>query len=159
MEFILTGFNEAAGYVFDLGNTDEGPDGKYLSLDVHGGHRVQIFHIPGKDKRDITMRTSDLKTPTTGPLWDRITIVQKCVTWDRFKMCRQIFEIGGPYEVAWAFSGSDTGAGMDELYCIDGTFRQGYGHVEPPGRWYLDDGSDVEGFVGEWTLMFCEYND
>lgn len=154
MEFILTGFNEAAGYVFDLGNTDEGPDGKYLSLDVHGGHRVQIFHIPGKDKRDITMRTSDLKTPTTGPLWDRITIVQKCVTKERFDDCKDIFMVGGPWEVAWAFSDS-----IDQLYCIDGTFRQGYGYVEPPDDWYLDDGSSTPGFVGEWSLTFCEYND
>ena len=162
MNFILKGINEsAAAGEIDLSNNQE-PDGKYLSLEVHGAHRVQIFHIPGKDKRDITMRTSDLKTPTTGPLWDRITVVQRCVSLDTFNKCKKIFSYGGPFEVTWAFSGagdSETAGSIDKLYCIDGTFRQGAGYAEPDEHFYLDDGSSVPAFVGEWTLQFCEYND
>jgi hypothetical protein len=153
--FVLKGFNEAEEYgPYDLSNTDTGPDGKYMTLEVHGSHQIQIFHIPGKGKRDITMRTSDVKTPTTGPLYDRITVVQKCVSNERFEACREIYEVGGPWYVEWAFARS-----VDELYCIDGVFRQGAGYVEPPGHFYLDDGTSVEAFVGEWTLTFIEYND
>lgn len=152
--FILTGINEAAAFgshdLFD--ETGEDPDSKYFSLSVRLEHRIKTFHIPGKDKRDITMRTSDIKTDTTGPLWGPITAVQNCVTEDRFELCKDIAEYGGPYEIQWAF-------GNMTAYCTAAEFSQGAGFPEPPDLFYLDDGSTETAFFGKWTLTFTEYND
>ena len=152
--FRLVGFNESSGVGPYQWWDSDGPDSKYFSFSIHGSHEIKQFKIPGKDKRNITMRTTDVRTETalTGFLYDRITVVQNCVTQERFQECKTVFEYGGPYTLTCPF-------GTLEVYCVDGTWTQEAGYPEPPDVYYADDGSTPVAFVGKWDLTFIEYND
>lgn len=159
VEFWVQGFNEDGrkfndGKIFSLsteGKTDRyrtGPDGKYQSAEWSLEHHISVKQIPGKNNKDITIRTSDVYGTKTGPLYT-LSMTQYCVAKPFFDKIREMVQIGGPYKVNTLF-------GILEMYLTKGTFKQEAGFAEDPLT--IDPDSDIVAAVGTWTLNFQEYN-
>jgi hypothetical protein len=134
------------------GLTTMGPGGKYQSIQIHLANEMPIKKIPGKGKRYITMRTSDVKTDTSGPLYDKISMTQITITQAQHEKCKELALIGGPYDVQWAY-------GPMKMYCIGATWTQEEGKIEPPDPWYNDKNEEIgPGFYSKWEFEFEEYN-
>jgi hypothetical protein len=151
---IFKGINEAASFgTYDFFENDYQPGGKYQSVNIHIAHDIPTKKIPGKGKRHITMRTSDVKTSRTGPLYDKIEMVQYCMLESQHLKCKELAELGGPYQVSWPFSEDMI------LFCEEADFEQEPGFIEPPDDLYDDDDNPIgPGFYVKWTFHLKEYN-
>lgn len=151
----FNGFQEGGAYEYNGidWNNHDGPDSKYMKITVHLSHDVVIKKIPGKNKKHVTIRTSDVKSARTGPLYDKIVMTQNCVTQERHNMCKRLIEVGGPYDVVWPYGENI------KLYCVDGEWTQDEGNTEPPDLFHHWNNENPVGFVGQWVLTFLEYND
>lgn len=150
------GFNESAGFEWDLApNNNDGPGGTYSKLECPITHTIPIKAIPGKDKRFITMRTSDVyRQGSTGPLYDDMTMTVFCVLEDQHKKCKEFAELGGPYTVQWAFSDNMN------VYCKKGVFSVEPGYYDPSSVWFNGLTGQIEGsaFWCQWVFTLEEYN-
>lgn len=129
------------------------PDSKYFNLQIGLEHDFLVKKIPGKMKRHITVRTSDIKIEgSRGPLFSNIEMVQNCVTETRFNKCKELALIGGPYQVDWAF-------GTMVICVMSATFSQPEGFPEPPENFYsMSNQPDDTAFYCKWVFKFNEYN-
>lgn len=164
VECKFTGINEAKGtdLVLSPGGNEDGPGGTYYSFSIHASHDFQLKKIPGNDKRHITMRTSDVKTASTGPLYDKIGMIIYSVlesadgsgsTQSQFKEIKEFCEIGGPYKAEWAYG--------NMTICIeDFTFSVEPGYPDPTSEWkgnFKEDKS-VPYMYGKFDINIKEYN-
>ena len=149
MEVDIEGFNEASGFSWKM--RADGPysgdilPNKYFTLTYGVRHNIQIKQIPGKNKGDLTMRTSDVKTASTGPLYTGSMSVY-CTTQTEFEKCKQFADLGGPYKIIHAF-------GDLKIYVSTAEFSQDSGFMEPGTS--LNDDS----FFCTWTYNLIEYRD
>lgn len=156
MSCIFEGFNESSGFFWDLDpNNGMGPGGNYYSLNININHDIPIKKIPGKGKRHITMRTSDIKTPSTGPLLDSIEMVVYCVREEEHLKAQQLAYLGGPFHVTWPYDPAQT-----DLYCISANFSQEFGFPAPPDMYHdnMTDEENGKAFYCKWTFKLIEYN-
>jgi len=158
VDFVVTGFNEAASFgTFNMSKAGKidamkiGPDDKYSSMEFTINNRFQIKEIPGKNNKDITMRTSDKHTSSTGTLFS-FSITQNTVTLTFWDKILQMVRLGGPYKVSWIWPETT------DMCILKGSFKQSEGQAEYPDKIYLDNGSEVQAMVGVWTIEFSEYN-
>jgi hypothetical protein len=157
VDFVVTGFNEASGFEMNFskdGKIDAmhiGPDDKYSSMEFSIEHDIQEKVIPGKGKKNITMRIVDIHSLKTGPLL-KFSITQSTVTKKFWDSILRMVRLGGPYHVTWIFPD------IVDMYITKGSFKQESGFAEDPDVIYLDNGSTVQAMVGVWTIEFMEYN-
>lgn len=158
VDFIVTGFQEASSFeefnMSKAGKIDAmkiGPEDKYSSMEFSINNRFQIKEIPGKNNKDITMRTSDVHEAKKGTLFS-FSIVQPTVTLTFWDKILQMVRLGGPYHVSWIWPE------VTDLCILKGSFKQEMGQAEYPDMIYLDNGVNVQAMVGVWTIEFSEYN-
>lgn len=158
------GKNEAAGtdLILSPDGTDDGPGGTYYSFSIHGAHDFLTKKIPGKGKRHVTMRTSDVQTANTGPLYDKISMVIYSIlesaegsgsTQSQFKEIKTFCEMGGPYDAKWVYG--------DMTVCIeDFTFSLEHGFPDSSATWYgnFKEDRSVPYMYGKWDINLKEYN-
>lgn len=155
MDFVVKGFQESAGFEFNMsqdGRLDGlgGPDDKHSSIKWTLSHRIQVKEIPGKDRHDITQRTSDVyKRKATGPLWT-MSMIQPCVSDQFFRKIKEMVELGGPFTITCSFDAID-------MYITDAEFAMEAGYPEKPEE--TDTGSGIPAMYGVWTIEWREWND
>jgi hypothetical protein len=110
MEVTIKGIEEASGF-------------QYSSITFKLTHNILVTPIPGKGHKDLTVRTTDVKSASTGPLWTAAMEVP-CVYEDQVKKMKQMAELGGPYVITCAL-------GTFTMYITDSTFNQSSGFIEP----------------------------
>lgn len=164
MECRFTGKNESKGtdLVLSPDGNEDGPGGTYYSFQIHAAHNIQIKKIPGEGNRDITMRVSDVKTASTGPLYDKISMVVYSIlesadgsgsTQGQFNEIKKFCEMGGPYDVIWAY-------GAMTVNISEFTFSVEPGYPDPSYKWYGNFKEDKSSpyLYGKFDISLVEYN-
>jgi len=123
------------------GDPNPGPKGQ----EWHKVNVVVVEQIPGKDKKFVTVRTSD-KT-----LWE-CTLTVKTVTDERYQRLKLLCQDGGPYKVI------STHEEMT-MYITDFRISMSDSDKEPPVREQLENGTKPSSHHATWTIQLLEAND
>ena len=148
MEVTINGIEEASGFHYSFQDHLGGL--KYSSITFKLTHNILVTPIPGKGHKDLTVRTTDVKSASTGPLWSASMEVP-CVYEDQVKKMKQMAELGGPYVITCAL-------GTFTMYITDSTFNQSSGFVEPGSSAATEviDGVKRTSFYSTWSFTLLE---
>lgn len=125
----------------NLGEDPEGPDPGPKNAEWHLANSVEVKQIPGKEKRSITIRTSDRV------LWE-CTLTVRSITDRRYIDLKHLVEDGGPFVVI-------CNHGRLRMYIVDATITHDEKDKEKPLT--TEDGEPLN--VATWVLRLQEAND
>ena len=121
-------------------------------------HRVSVVNveqIPGKGKKWVTVRTSDVNTDTTGSL-EECTLTIKSVTEIRYIRLHMLCDDGGPFKVR-------SSHGTFWMYITDRRVTQTESDKEPPIKEAIEGLSESnlgpESHHATWVITLLEAND
>lgn len=124
-----------------LNDDPDGPDPGPKNAEWHLANSVEVKQIPGKDKKSITVRTSDRT------LWE-CTLTVRSITDRRYMDLKHLVEDGGPFEVL-------CNHGHMRMYIVDATITHDEKDKEKPLK--AENGADLN--VATWVLRLQEAND
>ncbi len=125
-----------------LGENAEGPDPGPRDATWHKANVVVVKQIPGKGKKFITERTSDITL-------DECDLVVRSITATRYSQLKLLCDMGGPYRVM-------CNHGVLNMYIVDRSINHSENDKEPPQK--TDDDSDLLN-VATWTIKLQEAYD
>jgi hypothetical protein len=126
-----------------LGDDPDGPDPGVKNADWRKVNTVVVEKIPGKGKKDITIRTSDITL-------DECTLTVRSITNKQYVRLKLLCDLGGPYKVTCNHVGGLW------MYIIDRQINHSENDKELPAT---ETETDEKLNVATWTIQLQEAND
>lgn len=134
--------------------SDDDMDPGPKNAEWHRATIVDVGEVPGKDKKFVTIRTTDINTPRTGTL-EECTLTVKSITNERYQNLLRLCNHGGPYLVRCYH-------GTYYMYIIDRTVTHGESDKEPPLKELSESDTGLieeESNHATWVIKMIEAND